>query len=168
MLCWSNRYRRNDFQIHRVCTEWWKKGGQFYFFFFQSDCYFSWTWKSSWRSSSAIIRFFMCSTCSFSDQKKNTWKALIFLHPSSPQPKVIFYWVRLLSLTSHFRPFFVFHVGHAFYNLSLHSFCHSSMSNNRCSSEVKKKNSKQRKIIVLLIHVILQSLEKVKQLRKIC
>lgn len=132
--------QKNDLQIHRVCTEWWKKGDKCFFFFFQSDCYFSRTWKSSWRSSSAIIRFFMCSTCSFSDQEKNTWKALIFLHPSPPKPKVIFYWVRLLSLTSHFRPFFVFHVGHAFYNLSLHSFCHSSMSNNRCSSEVKEKN----------------------------
>lgn len=107
--------------------------------FFQADCYFSWTWESSWRSSLAIIRLFKHPISSFSGQENNTWKALIFLHPPLPQPKVIFYWVRLLSLTSHFRPFFVFHVGHAFYTLSLHSFCHSSMSNNRCSSKVKKK-----------------------------
>lgn len=140
-----------------------KKGGRM--LFFQPDCYFSWTWESSWRSSLATIRLFKHPTCSFSGQEKNTWKALIFLNPPPPQPKVIFYWVRLLSLTSHFRPFFVFHVGHAFYSLSLHSFCHSSVSNNRCSSKVKKKKkilNWKKKIIMLLIHMILLSLKKKK------
>lgn len=101
-----------------------KKDKCFFFFFPQAYCHFSWIWESSL----AIIRFFKCPSPSSSGHEKNTWKPLIFFHPGLPQPQVIFYWVRLLSLTSHFKLFFVFHVGHAFYNLSLHSFCHSSMS----------------------------------------